>query len=422
MKARRAGSRRRWAWPLVPLYATVVAVKNGLRRLGLLRTRGLRWPVVSVGSLSAGGAGKTPVVIALAELLRDRGWVVDVLSRGYGREGRGVERVDPDADGAAARFGDEPVMLARRAGVPVWVGAERFAAGREAEASIPVAGGHLRTAGEASSWGEGGDEHLPGTKAQFDFGPGVPGLKSRPISEAGAGAEGAGAKGAGAEGVGSGGQGNAGVLRFAQNDEQVRGVHLLDDGFQHRRLARAVDVVLVTEEDFHDALLPAGNLREPLTALRRADVVVLREDERERVEPRVRKLMREGAVVWTVRRGLRFPDSPDGSSAGSRPVAFCAIARPEGFWAMLSEAGAEAIQTMAFGDHHTYTEDDVERMVRLAKNCNATGFITTEKDAVKLSTAMLERLREVGPVSVAGLEVKFVDEADVLRELEARIS
>ncbi|HEY4381179.1 MAG TPA: tetraacyldisaccharide 4'-kinase, partial [Acidobacteriaceae bacterium] len=122
-------ARRGWAWPLVPLYAAGLALKDGLRAAGVLRTRRLEWPVVSVGSLSAGGAGKTPVVIALAELLHARGWTVDVLSRGYGREGTGVERVDPEAERAAARFGDEPVMMARRLGVPVWVAAERYEAG-----------------------------------------------------------------------------------------------------------------------------------------------------------------------------------------------------------------------------------------------------------------------------------------------------
>ena len=125
--------------------------------------------------------------------------------------GRGVERVDPAVADAAARFGDEPVVIAQRTGVPVWVGAERFAAGTLAEA-------------------EGGE----------------------------------------------------------------RGVHLLDDGFQHRGLARVMDVVLVTEEDLDDALLPAGNLREPLSALTRADVVVVREEERERVEPRIRRSRSRG--------------------------------------------------------------------------------------------------------------------------------
>jgi tetraacyldisaccharide 4'-kinase len=195
-------------------------------------------------------------------------------------------------------------------------------------------------------------------------------------------------------------------------------VHLLDDGFQHRALARAGDIVLVTEEDLQDALLPAGNRRERLTALRRADIVVLREDERERIEPQVRGLMREGAPIWSVRRELRFPD---GAGAGSRPVGFCAIARPEGFWAMLAEAGCGVVETVAFGDHHGYTAADMERLVKLAGERKATGFVTTEKDAVKISPALLERLRTVGPVVVAGLDARFVDEANVMRDLEARI-
>jgi tetraacyldisaccharide-1-P 4'-kinase len=76
-------ARRVWALPLVPLYAAGLTVKDGLRAAGLLKVRRLQWPVVSVGSLSAGGAGKTPVVMVMAELLQERGWTVDVLSRGY---------------------------------------------------------------------------------------------------------------------------------------------------------------------------------------------------------------------------------------------------------------------------------------------------------------------------------------------------
>ena len=136
-------ARRPWAWPLVPLYAVGLALKGGLRTTGMLQARRLKWPVVSVGSLSAGGAGKTPVVMALAELLRQDAWNVDVLSRGYGRDGTSVERVDPEAEEAARRFGDEPVMMARRLQIPVWVGAERFAAGTAAEASGAKHGVHL---------------------------------------------------------------------------------------------------------------------------------------------------------------------------------------------------------------------------------------------------------------------------------------
>ena len=361
-------ARRGWAWPLAPIYAAALVARDGLRRVGVLRVRRLQWPVISVGSLSAGGAGKTPVVIALAELLRARGWQVDVLSRGYGREGYGVERVDLDAADAAARFGDEPVVIAQRAGVAVWVGAERFAAGEAAEERLIAA-----------------SDRKPGAKAPESTGL-IQGAEA-PCS-----------------------------LRRTR-----RRVHLLDDGFQHRGLARAVDVALVTEEDLEDALLPAGNRREPLAALGRADVVVLREEERERVQARVRGLMRAGAAVWSVQRELRFKDCEGVGSVGAGPLAFCAIARPEGFWAMLEEAGCDLAGKVAFCDHLEYGVADMERMVAMAKECGATGFITTEKDAVKLSGAMLERLRLVGPVCVARVTARFVDEADVVRELEARL-
>src|SRR5271154_1232201 len=112
--------------PLLPLYAA----SSALRWAGSQPKR-LGWPVISVGNLSAGGTGKTPFTIALAKLLVREGFHVDVLSRGYGRAGTDVERVDPD--GSAERFGDEPLLLAREAAVPVYVGAQRFEAGTLAE-------------------------------------------------------------------------------------------------------------------------------------------------------------------------------------------------------------------------------------------------------------------------------------------------
>jgi tetraacyldisaccharide 4'-kinase len=407
-------ARRWWGWPLVPVYAAGLAVKDGLRQVGVLRTRRLRWPVVSVGSLSAGGAGKTPVVIALAELLTARGWVVDVLSRGYGRSGRGVELVEVGVEDAAGRFGDEPVVIARRAGVGVWVGGDRFAAGVMAEAGL----GTKEEAGSSASLRNDKQERGRGQGQQQEQEQGQQQVR------------------------------NTGILRFAQNDTcgggRGRGVHLLDDGFQHRGLGRAVDVVLVTAEDLEDAMLPAGNRREGLRALRRADVVMLREEERAGVEGRVRGWMRAGAVVWSVRRELVFSEewgesesrrarsegeSTEGSSAGVfaagpdglRVVGFCAIARPEGFWGMLRAAGCEVVGRVEFGDHHRYGMVDVERLVTVARECGAVGFVTTEKDAVKLTVEMRARLEAVGPVVVVALDVTFLDEAAVVRDLEERI-
>ena len=336
-------ARRPWAWPLVPLYAAGLAVKDGLRRVGVLRTRRLAWPVVSVGSLSAGGAGKTPVVIALAELLRQRGWKVDVLSRGYGRNGTGVERVSLDGDSAAQRFGDEPVLLAQRLRVPVWVGADRFAAGRAAEAS-----------GAAT--------------------------------------------------------------------DVVRGVHLLDDGFQHRGLARAVDVVLVTAADLDDALLPAGNRRERLVALRRADAVVVRETERERVLPRLSSWLRAGTAIWTVRRTIDFPEAADVLDRNYGLVAFCAIARPEDFVETLRIKGGRVIDSIASPDHHRYTAEDMHRLTESLHAWGGDAFITTEKDAVKLTPELRARLEATAPLLVARLQAAFLSPDDVVHELEARIS
>ena len=333
-------SRRPWAWPLVPVYAAVLAAKDALRRAEILRTRKLSRPVVSVGSLSAGGAGKTPVVIALATMLRDRGWAVDVLSRGYGREGHGIERVQLDTAAAAKRFGDEPVLIAQRANVPVWVGSDRFASGQLAE----------------------------------------------------------------------------------KETASARGVHLLDDGFQHRQLSRVFDVVLVTAEDLHDKLLPQGNLREGFAALQRADAVVVRAEEVEDVAKQVWPLLREGAQMWTVQRKLRFPAPLFVFGAGLKPVAFCALARPEGFASMLAEAGCGIVETVAFRDHHAYTLADIDRVVEVARGLKATGFVTTEKDAVKLTPAMRERLESFGLLMIVALEAEFVEVEAVMRVLEARIS
>jgi tetraacyldisaccharide 4'-kinase len=117
--------------PLAGLYGAATALRNVLFDRGLLTSRRLERPVVSVGNLSAGGSGKTPFVIALGELLKARGIGFDVLSRGYRRKTRGVLVVE--SDGSSADFGDEPLLIARWLGVPVIVGESRYEAGRVAE-------------------------------------------------------------------------------------------------------------------------------------------------------------------------------------------------------------------------------------------------------------------------------------------------
>jgi tetraacyldisaccharide 4'-kinase len=356
--------RRWWAIPLVPLYAAALRVQERLRK----QPRALQWPVVSVGSLSAGGAGKTPVVLALAELLRSEGWGVDVLSRGYGRSGDEVLRVEPELEDAAQRFGDEPVLLARRGRVPVWVGAERYKAGFAAEAV----------------W-DGVERRSARSRSDDSF-------------EIAAAAE-------------------ARAVPVA-----LQRVHLLDDGFQHRNLARAMDVVVVTGEDLEDALLPAGNRREPLSALGRADAIVVRDREQQRVVRDARPWLRAECAVWTIRRTLRFPTALAHLSLGARPLAFCAIARPENFTAMLRAAGCNVVETISFADHHAYTGDDIARIVQTAQQARATGFVITEKDAVKLTADLRKALTAVAPLLVAVLQVEFEQPQAVLAALRKRLA
>ena len=129
---------RPWLAPLVPLYRFGIVLRDLGLRTGIEPVHQLGAPVVSIGNLSTGGAGKTPLTIALARALRVRGLHVDVLSRGYGRSETDTAKVDPE--GSAERFGDEPLVIAREADVPVYVAAQRYQAGLLAEAEQGIEG------------------------------------------------------------------------------------------------------------------------------------------------------------------------------------------------------------------------------------------------------------------------------------------
>ena len=120
--------------PLAAIFGATVAARNFFYDRGALPAKRLTGPVISVGNLSVGGTGKTPFLILLGELLKKRGIKFDVLSRGYGRETRGVVEVDPG--GSAARFGDEPLLIARKLQVAVILGEERYQAGLYAESKF----------------------------------------------------------------------------------------------------------------------------------------------------------------------------------------------------------------------------------------------------------------------------------------------
>lgn len=324
---------RQWLVPAVPLYRAAVGVKNAAYDRGWLHARALAGPVISIGNLSTGGAGKTPFVMFLARQLEARGLRPDVLSRGYRRSrsmhGGPVERVDPA--GTASRYGDEPLLIARVTGTPVYVGAARI---------------------------------------------------------------------------------DAGLLAEMEAGEEER-VHLLDDGFQHRRLARAVDIVLLHARDFSDRLLPAGSLREPLSAIARAHVTVLRDEHRE-FAARVEAVT--GRAPWIMRRALRV------EANAARPLVFCGLARPQEFFHDLRAHGIVPAAEIAFSDHHRYTASDVRRLLDAAQQSGADGLITTEKDAIKLPPAMIGTLQQSGKLAVARLVLSLEDEERRMAELIAMLA
>jgi len=297
--------------PLAAIYGAGVGLRNALYDQGTLKPEKLVGPVVSIGNLSVGGSGKTPFVLLLGDLLKARGVKFDVLSRGYGRQSRGVVVVDPG--GPAHDFGDEPLLIARRLGVSVVVGEERYQAGILAESR---------------------------------FGPQL---------------------------------------------------HLLDDGFQHRALARDFDIVLVTPEDARDRLLPAGRLREPLSSLARADAVVLSSGASPALFPAEGKF-------WRVRRGI----APENVS--SRPVVFCGIARPKNFVLQLRTAGIEAAAEAFYADHHAYGEQDIRDLLALREKSGADGFVTTEKDAINLGGL----LGALAPLAVVPVKMELAAAANAV--------
>jgi tetraacyldisaccharide 4'-kinase len=170
-------------------------------------------------------------------------------------------------------------------------------------------------------------------------------------------------------------------------------LHLLDDGFQHRSLARDFDIVLVNSEDSSDRLLPAGRQREPIASLRRADAIVLTNG----TPPDSFPLDKQW--IWRVRRGIKATNVPN------RPIVFCGIARPKNFVSQLRDAGITPVAESFYRDHHRYTEHDIRDLLKLREHTRANGFVTTEKDAINLG-----RFRSaLDPLAVVPVTLELLD-------------
>lgn len=323
--------------PLAAGFGLGVALRRAAYDRGWLKAQRLRRPVISVGNLTVGGTGKTPLVAYIARRLFERGLKPAILTRGYGRRDSAKLVVLEPGLGRAPdprQVGDEPALLARKLpDVSIVIGADRYQAGALAEEQFGV------------------------------------------------------------------------------------DAHILDDGFQHWALKRDVDIILidVTHDLSEWALLPAGRLREPASALERADIIVLtRTDlaDARSVEERVRQISPLARIFHSHTKLSGLVDVatgrvyPLGAFQGEPVYAFCGIGNPKAFFADLKKWGFSVVARHAFRDHHPYPDDSPETVELMKaqdrrfkvhngsgepelafacpKRCGAKVMVTTEKDMMNL--------------------------------------
>ncbi len=316
-------------WPFSALYGVIAQLRAWLYARGILKQKRLRGTVISVGNLTVGGTGKTPLVLWLAERYLAEGKRVAILIRGY----KGTDNTSDEVEVLRGRLGDR---------VPIGVGKSRYQQGRKLEA-------------------------------------------------------------------------------------QGYDLFLLDDGFQHLQLARDVDIALIDcSRPLHmESLLPAGLLREPLSALNRADLVVFTRVE---AEPGVREALQRlgGFPIFPAETRLLGFQQLDGESnlqylseIGPGPFfPFCGIGNPESFFSDLQRWHVPIAGRRAFRDHHRYSRADAQAVEAAAEKAGATALVTTEKDACNLRGVHFSRVN----VYVAVIEMKPNSESAFLAAIESKLS
>ncbi|HAF13248.1 MAG TPA: tetraacyldisaccharide 4'-kinase [Blastocatellia bacterium] len=337
--------------PLGTIYSAVTRARLAAYRRGLFSVSKLAAPVLSIGNLTAGGTGKTPLVEWVCRALargsaRDDAAAIKkvcVLTRGYGRENPKTQVVVSDGAkllAGAREAGDEPSLLAKNLlGVAAVIcNPDRLAAGQWAIE-------HLHTE-----------------------------------------------------------------------------VFVLDDGFQHLRLSRDLDIVIIdaTNPWGGGRLLPYGRLREPVAGLSRADcVVITRADQVENltsIKEAVQRLAGDAPIFSSrmLSSGIRRLDGEriDPADSLTDPVgAFCGVGNPKSFFNHLRGAGYQLAFTRTFTDHHKYTQPELDALVEEARRLGIGSLVTTAKDAIKLNS-----LDVAIPCYVLDIEISL-DEGERLAEI-----
>jgi tetraacyldisaccharide 4'-kinase len=344
--------------PLSALYGAAIRARRALYKTGALRVHKIGAPVISVGNITTGGTGKTPLVDWVARAVAKEGRRVCILTRGYGRADESKRVLVSDGEHIFAdsrEGGDEPRLLA---------------------------------------------ENLRGVAAV--------------LSDAD----------------------RAAAAHWAIENLESE-VFILDDGFQHLRIARNLDLVVVdaTNPWGGGKLLPRGCLREPLRELARADCIILTRCEQAHDVDSLREQAERlsgGRPVLVSRTRTRMLHPLDATMTESgladlsinpsclipHPfVAFCAIGNPDSFFEHLRKDGYTLKLTRAFADHHVYTQRDIDVLISEAQREGAQGLLTTAKDAVKLRS-----LRFDLPCYVLEIELEFDGEEKLVSMIREAIS
>ncbi|MFH0753114.1 MAG: tetraacyldisaccharide 4'-kinase [Candidatus Omnitrophota bacterium] len=290
-------------WGLSLVYGLAIILRKFFYRFGIMPGHKASFPVISIGNITAGGVGKTPLVIFLAEYLLRKGKRPVILTRGYMGKGQ-----------CSSQASDEARMMSEKlSGVPVMVDPDRFRATKEAER------------------------------------------------------------------------------------KSLADVYLMDDGFQHWHLKRDLDLVAIdaTNSFGNGSLLPCGILREPLSALARADLFILTKSDAgcchvAQIRQILGRINPDAHVVETVHAPVALVDMLSGQRdtgmcwLKDRVVAVCAIGSPGSFADTLKNQGAVVEKLFVYEDHHVYNDEDLAEIVCFCQNKGINKVVTTHKDAVKI--------------------------------------
>ena len=322
-------------------YAAIIALRNLAYSKGWLKVHTAGAAVISVGNITVGGTGKTPLVVWLCKFLQQKEIQCAVLTRGY----KTHTKKRATSDERRATRTDEPAVLAEACPhAKVIINPDRVAAARQA------------------------------------------------------------------------------INKFGVN------ALIMDDGFQHRRLARDLDIVTIDAMRplGYGKMLPAGLLREPVAALKRADAVVITrcdqagEGKLAKIEKKLRLLNPDMIIARSIHKPV-CAKSIDGSQISidelkdKRALAFCGIGNPDAFFNTVNGLGCDIVSSKIYDDHHQYTDDCLAGIYEQAGHLKADLILTTQKDWAKITR--LAPVKKDIPLAYLAIELKFISGEDKITRL-----